>query len=67
MKEKFWRTMRVAFPLALILPGWSLSQIPDFFTSSDMKLFISEVVTQLAIGVADAAIEIAVMLAFGLV
>lgn len=67
MKQKFWNAMRVAFPLALILPGWSFSQIPDFFTGPEMKLFITEVVTQLAIGVADAAIEIAVLVTFGLV
>jgi len=67
MKRKFWNTMRAAAPLALILPGFSFSQIPAFFTSSELKVFVTQVITQVAIGVADVAIEIAVQLAFGVI
>jgi len=67
MKERFWRGMRVMAPLAVILPGWSLSEIPDFFWSAEFKSFAVQVLTQLVAGVADAVIGVATLSAFGLV
>lgn len=67
MNAKFWTGMRRLAPLALILPGWSFSQIPDFFTSHEFKVFAVQVLTQIAIGVTDAVIEVATLSLFGLI
>ncbi|UCG32319.1 MAG: hypothetical protein JSU68_11700 [Phycisphaerales bacterium] len=67
MKRNFWKAMMAFAPLAMILPGWSLSEIPKFFWSADFKAFLVDVLTQVTIGVADAIIEVSTFYAFGLV
>lgn len=66
MKRSFWKAMMAFAPLAMILPGWSFSEIPKFFWSTEFKAFLVDVLTQVTIGVADAFIEVGTLRAFGL-
>lgn len=67
MKQKIWTVLRFAAPLGLITFSFSFSQIPVFLTSNEIRALFAQVFTQIAIGLADAVIDLAVFSAFGLV
>ena len=67
MKRSFWKAMMAFAPLAMMLTGWSFSEIPKFFWSAEFKAFLVSVLTQVTAGVADAVIDLATLYAFGLV
>ena len=67
MMQKTWTVLRFAAPLGLITFSFSFSQIPIFLTSNEIRALFAQVFTQIAIGFADALINLAVFAGFGLV
>ncbi len=67
MKQKIWNALRVATPLSLITFGFSFSQIPEFLGSTEIRALLAQVITQIAVGVTDALIDLAIMSAFDLI
>ena len=67
MMQKIWNALRVATPLSLITFGFSFSQIPDFLVSTEVRALLAQFITQIAIGVTDALIDLAIMSVFDLV
>ena len=67
MKQKFWNGLKLATPRSLITFGFSFSQIPDFLAGTEIRALLAQVITQIAIGVTDAWIDLAIMSVFDLV
>ena len=67
MKQKLWNALKVAMPLSLITFGFSFSQIPEFLGSTEVRALLAQVITQIAIGVTDALIDLAIMSVFDLI
>ena len=67
MKQKFWNALKVATPLSLITCSFSFSQIPEFLGSTEIRALLAQVITQIAVGVTDALIDLAIMSAFDLI
>ena len=67
MKQKSLNALKVATPLSLITFGFSFSQIPDFLAGTEIRALLAQVIMQIAIGVTDALIDLAIMSAFDLV
>lgn len=65
--QRLMPAMRTLLPLAVILPGFSLSAIPEFLIGPEMRAIAANFVAQVLIGVADAVIGVVVDAAFGLI
>ncbi len=67
MLNRFWTAMRALAPLTATVAGFSFSEIPDWLASTEVRALMAQLVAQLAIGVTDAIINIAIGAAFGVV
>ncbi len=68
MKATYVRLYALAAPLALLpLLKFRLSQIPDWFEGPEFRALLSQILSQIATGLADALIVAGINAAFGIV
>jgi hypothetical protein len=60
MRNRIWTGLRVFLPITGVAVGFSFSDIPAWLASDEIKAVIAQLVAQMAIGVTDAVITVAV-------
>ena len=59
MRNRIWTGLRVFLPITGVAAGFSLSDIPEWLASDEIRAVLAQLVAQVAIGVVDAMITVA--------
>ena len=67
MRNRIWTGLRVFLPITGVAAGFSLSDIPEWLASDEIRAVFAQLVAQVAMGVVDAMISVATSALLGTV